>query len=609
MARWGRARVAGSLIALAVAVAAAAPPTADAQAPRPAAPRHERRVALVVGNGAYAHGAALANPVNDARAMSAKLERLGFDVISLENADQKRMEHAIGQFSAKLGPDAVSLFYYAGHGIQVNGHNYLVPIDAEISAEQTVRLETIDVDAVIDQMSMARSRVNLVILDACRNNPFERRFRSISGGLASIEAPTGTLIAYATSPGKVAADGRGANGLYTAELLAAMDAPGAKVEDVFKRVRANVIAKSAGNQTPWEASSLTGDFYFIAPTTVIVAPSTGGAPIDREAMLWSSIKDSRDPALLQTYLDQFPQGVFAGAARVMIAELEHPQLAGAPAASDVAPSPAAQPALAPGVLAAPAQLSSQGLGEFERYRHGEVNKALAIPIGRSEFLGWSAKRNTAFQGLLAAMFFCNRNTLMPCHGYAVNDTIIEPSYAQFDRESAAALAGIHGTSGWPPFADEDREFGVAPTTEIRKTNVGAPTPTRLAGAKTVTTTELVKLLKSTTPPVLIDVLDENEQHMTLPTAWWWRAAGNYPNDEVAVRLTGLFGALLSTAVPKRDTPIVFFCHSSRCWLSHNAALRAIAAGYTNVLWYRGGIEAWTAAGLPLVKAVLTAQLW
>src|SRR5277367_4962326 len=207
----------------------------------------ERRVALVIGNGNYQAGAALANPVNDARAMGGKLKTLGFDVIAVENGTQQSMRRAIGQFSNKLTANAVSLFYYAGHGMQVNGHNYLIPVDAEISTEQTVRLETIDIDAVIDQMSMAKSRINLVILDACRNNPYERRFRSQSGGLASIDAPTGTLIAYATSPGKVAADGDTGNGLYTSELLNAVEMPGAKVEEVFKRVRTNVIARSKGD--------------------------------------------------------------------------------------------------------------------------------------------------------------------------------------------------------------------------------------------------------------------------------------------------------------------------------------------------------------------------
>ena len=138
--------------------------------------------------------------------------------------------------------------------MQVNGRNYIIPTDAKLSSEQRVKLETIDIDAVLDQMQGARSKVNVVILDACRNNPFERRFRSTSGGLAQINAPEGTLIAYSTAPGRVAADGDGTNGLYTAELLKALRSPGLRVEDVFKQVRVNVARVSNGAQTPWEAS-------------------------------------------------------------------------------------------------------------------------------------------------------------------------------------------------------------------------------------------------------------------------------------------------------------------------------------------------------------------
>jgi hypothetical protein len=332
-----RRRVAAWTLVLAVLVTAlplAAQAATDA----------ERRVALVIGNDDYQTANKLANPVNDARAMAAKLKELGFDVIAVENGSQQIMRRAVGQFSNKLGPDAVSLFFYAGHGMQVNGHNYLIPIDAEISTEQTVQLESIDVDAVINQMAMAKSRINLVILDACRNNPYERRFRGQSGGLASIEAPTGTLIAYATSPGKVAADGDSGNGLYTSELLTAIDAPGAKVEDVFKQVRRRVEERSHNDQTPWEASSLTGDFYFTGPTTVIAAPAppapTTQPTTDREVVLWTSVKDSRNPAILQTYLDQFPQGMFAATAKLMIEDLKKTQLAAAPTKPDIAPAPA-----------------------------------------------------------------------------------------------------------------------------------------------------------------------------------------------------------------------------------------------------------------------------
>jgi len=228
-----------------------------------------KRIALVIGNGAYKQGA-LKNPVNDARAMVATLRQLGFQVIQRENATKQQMEQAVGEFGRALGKGSVALFYYAGHGMQVNGRNFLIPTDAVVASEQAVRLETLDVDLVLDQVAAAGSDVNLVVLDACRNNPFERRFRSAAGGLAQINAPKGTLIAYATAPGSVAADGTGANGLYTAKLVEAIKTPGLPIEEVFKRVRVEVSRESNDAQTPWEASSLVGNFYFLGPTTVIV---------------------------------------------------------------------------------------------------------------------------------------------------------------------------------------------------------------------------------------------------------------------------------------------------------------------------------------------------
>ena len=154
-------------------------------------------------------------------------------------------------------------YYSSGHGCRWGARDYLIPVDAEIGTEQMVPLRTLDADAILTQMTAARSRVNLVILDACRNNPFERRFRSTAGaGLAQMSAPTGTLIAYATAPGTVASDGAGGNGLYTQELLKAMRQPGLPVEEVFKRVRTAVRTASQDAQTPWEASSLEGDFIY-----------------------------------------------------------------------------------------------------------------------------------------------------------------------------------------------------------------------------------------------------------------------------------------------------------------------------------------------------------
>ncbi len=220
----------------------------------------EVKVALVVGNAAYP-AAPLRNPVNDASAIASRLKAIGFDVTLKTNVTQREMTRAVSQFGQAIKPGSVALFYYAGHGMQVRGRNFLIPVDADIQSEASVRSEAVDLDLVLEQLGP--SRLGMVILDACRNNPFEGRFRSSRGsGLAQVDAPKGTLLAYATAPGKVASDGDGANGLYTAELLKAMDTPGAKVEDVFKAVRVNVIKATAGEQVPWESSSLTGDYYF-----------------------------------------------------------------------------------------------------------------------------------------------------------------------------------------------------------------------------------------------------------------------------------------------------------------------------------------------------------
>ena len=228
----------------------------------------ERRVALVIGNANYAGVAKLRNPANDARAMTRALKDLGFDVIERIDATQKETNRAIAQFGEKLDAGTTAVFYYAGHGMQVRGKNYLIPVDAEISSESAVRTETVDVDVLLDQFATRSSTLNVVILDACRNNPFERKFRSAAGGgLAQIEAPEGTMIAYATAPGKVASDGTGENGLFTQELLKAIRQPGRAVEQVFKDVRRNVMKATGGEQTTWESSSLTGDFYFAAPNT------------------------------------------------------------------------------------------------------------------------------------------------------------------------------------------------------------------------------------------------------------------------------------------------------------------------------------------------------
>ncbi|MEQ9443545.1 MAG: caspase family protein [Cyclobacteriaceae bacterium] len=228
------------------------------------APALEKRLALVIGNSAYEQGGQLRNPMNDAAAMQEMLEGLGFTVMKYENCRQNDIKRAIDEFGEKLKDFDIGLFFYAGHGLQVEGANYLVPVDAKLSSAYDVEYDCVRADRVLAKMEAANSRTNIVLLDACRDNPFERSWsRSTRGnGLAFMNAPRGSLVAYATAPGQTASDGGGEHGVYTEALLKHLPTPDITIEQVFKRVRTTVSQKSEGKQIPWESTSLTGDFYF-----------------------------------------------------------------------------------------------------------------------------------------------------------------------------------------------------------------------------------------------------------------------------------------------------------------------------------------------------------
>ena len=247
------------------------------EAPQVPSNDREPRVALVIGNSAY-RDARLANPVNDARAMAEALRKCGFSVTKLEDANRLQMREAIRNFGTRIAEGGVGLFYFAGHGMQVKGRNFLIPIAADIAQEDEVEGEAVEVDAVLAKMETARNRLNILILDACRNNPFGRSSRGGPQGLAQMDAPTGTYVAFATAPGKTAADGSGANGLYTAALLRQLRVQGLKLEDVFKRTRAEVLQASQRTQTPWENSSIIGDFFFTPGASQ--AAATAAAPTE-----------------------------------------------------------------------------------------------------------------------------------------------------------------------------------------------------------------------------------------------------------------------------------------------------------------------------------------
>jgi hypothetical protein len=225
--------------------------------------KQENRIALVIGNGIY-NSSTLANPENDARAMKAALQSLGFTVMEYENLTQNQMKKAIDDFGERLKGNEVGLFFYAGHGIQSKGSNYLIPVDAQLKSEEEVEYDCVQADRVLAKMEASGTKVNIVILDACRNNPFERSWTRASAGkgLAFMNAPAGSLIAYATSPGSTASDGSGNNGLYTSAILESIKIPNITIIEMFQNVRNIVTQKSNKQQTPWESTSLIGNFYF-----------------------------------------------------------------------------------------------------------------------------------------------------------------------------------------------------------------------------------------------------------------------------------------------------------------------------------------------------------
>jgi hypothetical protein len=255
-----RYRSAGAL-AIVVLCCIAAAPSAISQ---------EKRTALVIGNAAYKTLPALKNSVNDAIDMADKLSALGFDVIKVTDATQQSMESAVREFGTKLAGSDVGLFYYSGHGVQSGGANYLVPVDADVKTEMDLKYKSVQADFVLDYMSNSGSKLNIVILDACRDNPFSG-FRTATRGLAVISAPRGTLVVYSTSPGTVAEDGVGRNGTFTAALLKHIATQGLDMKQVFDNVGKEVQGTTGGKQVPWVLSSYFGTFQFAPASSSAVA--------------------------------------------------------------------------------------------------------------------------------------------------------------------------------------------------------------------------------------------------------------------------------------------------------------------------------------------------
>jgi len=284
---------------------------------------NEHRVALIVGNASY-KTSPLRNPVNDARAMRDKLKRMGFEVVYFENLQVRQVGSALREFRNAIRPGSVALFFYAGHGLQVRGENYLPTVDADLASEEDVPYQSLSLSAVLNTMEDSKAAVNLVLLDACRNNPFARNFRSQAQGLARVQAPSGTLIHYATRPGSVAEDGGGQHGTYTEALLKQIDEQGVPIETSLKRVTIRVREVTKGKQEPWMEGSLTGDFYFIvSPGAQVTVQATPAAATSEEAAWRASESIGTAPAY-QAYLTEYPKGLYAAAARIKLAGLTAP---------------------------------------------------------------------------------------------------------------------------------------------------------------------------------------------------------------------------------------------------------------------------------------------
>lgn len=280
----------------------------------PLAAKAETRIALVVGNGSYSSVSSLANPARDANLIAETLKELGFEVTLLVDSSRANLRRGISQFGRDLrnaGRDATGLFYYAGHGVQSFGTNYLLPVDVNLTDAADLDLVAIEAASVLQQMNSAKNQTNIMILDACRNNPFDNIPTFNDSGLAEMKAPTGTFLAYATAPGEVALDGQRDNSPFTRALAGEMTAPGVLVEQVFKKVRVAVLKETGGQQTPWDTSSLTSDFIFAAgkieisvadnsKPTVAITRARSGTPLSNVRNWMFQIQELNEDGAVQS---------------------------------------------------------------------------------------------------------------------------------------------------------------------------------------------------------------------------------------------------------------------------------------------------------------------
>ncbi|MEI7429796.1 MAG: caspase family protein, partial [Betaproteobacteria bacterium] len=277
------------------------------------------RMALVIGNSSY-RDSPLKNPANDAKALAKSLSACGFSPQLLLDASQKDMASAITSYGARLASKkAVGIFYYAGHGVQLAWRNYLIPVDAVIDRLEDLPKRCVELNTLLGALTKAENPMNIIILDACRDNPFGSRLPPEQKGLSQFDAPPGSLLSYATAPGNTASDGTGANGLFTENLLREMMVDGAKLEDVFKRVRLNVRLQSRGQQIPWESTSLEDDFYFLPPKqSNQVSVDEKNRRFEEEQLYWDKARVATTPEPVHAYLRKYPSGMYSELAQAWL---------------------------------------------------------------------------------------------------------------------------------------------------------------------------------------------------------------------------------------------------------------------------------------------------
>lgn len=411
--------------------------------------QQERRVALIVGVGAYRNVPPLPNPPNDARDLGAVLDRLGFETETLVDPDRLALEAGVRRLGQRARGADAAFFFFAGHGLEASGRNWLLPAPAEIRSDRDLRFEALDVDSVLEQLDGA-ARLSILVLDACRDNPFRKRLQAsgrgapAASGLGQASATVGTLLAFATAPGTVADDGRGRNSPFTTALLKRIETPGLEIRQLMAEVRREVREATQGRQVPWENSALEGSFYFRAAAASAPAPAAarsaaaqapGTAVPGAETVFWESVRSSRNPADLRAYLARFPGGVFASLARNRLEEMERnrsPDLRRPDASSATALDPATpegREALLLSVLSldrtVPRGRLEAQVRALQAYQESKQHRAIAIsPKQQRSFRVAESPSAAAAEEL--ALERCQLRNDEPCVLFAVNEAFRTP---------------------------------------------------------------------------------------------------------------------------------------------------------------------------------------